>query len=156
MTATQLFSYSDDQWARLDGAFIMCAHSLHTGQAPVTKTDTTADLDTQRQPPRSITGHNGERKAIIQAVVEGNWRKIDNDIVRYNEMWAISKFPADIKNDGSLQKTRTIMSVSLPVASQSGKVIKASDTLSNPENLQYYYRFAKDETLLDAVSKAKL
>jgi acetoacetyl-CoA synthetase len=39
----------------------------------------------------------------------------------------------------------------------SGKVIKPSGTLANPESLDYYYRFAKDENLVDLTDpKAKL
>ena len=46
--------------------------------------------------------------------------------------------------------------VELPVKQiVSGKVIKPSGTLANPQSLEYYYRFAKDETLLGD-AKAKL
>lgn len=39
----------------------------------------------------------------------------------------------------------------------SGKVIKPSGTLLNPESLEYYYKFAKDENLVDVTEpKAKL
>jgi acetoacetyl-CoA synthetase len=39
----------------------------------------------------------------------------------------------------------------------SGKHIKPSGTLLNPESLDYYYRFAKDENLIDVTEpKAKL
>lgn len=39
----------------------------------------------------------------------------------------------------------------------SGKVIKPSGTLLNPQSLDYYYQFAKDENLIDiAEQKAKL
>ncbi|KAI1614735.1 acetoacetate-CoA ligase [Exophiala viscosa] len=48
--------------------------------------------------------------------------------------------------------------VELPVKQiVSGKVIKPSGTLLNPESLDYYYRFAKDENLVDVTEmKAKL
>lgn len=39
----------------------------------------------------------------------------------------------------------------------SGKVIKPSGTLANPDSLKFYYQFAKDENLVDlAEAKAKL
>lgn len=44
--------------------------------------------------------------------------------------------------------------VELPVKQiVSGNVIKASGTLLNPESLEYYYRFAKIEELVDPKSK---
>ncbi len=48
--------------------------------------------------------------------------------------------------------------VELPVKQiVSGKVIKPSGTLLNPDSLKYYYQFAKDENLVDlAEQKAKL
>lgn len=48
--------------------------------------------------------------------------------------------------------------VELPVKQiVSGKVIKASGTLANPQSLEYYYQFAKDENLVElADPKAKL
>ncbi|KAJ9608824.1 hypothetical protein H2200_006595 [Cladophialophora chaetospira] len=46
--------------------------------------------------------------------------------------------------------------VELPVKQiVSGKVVKPSGTLANPDSLQYYYQFAKDENLVDEI-KAKL
>jgi acetoacetyl-CoA synthetase len=39
----------------------------------------------------------------------------------------------------------------------SGKVIRPSGTLLNPESLNYYYQFAKDENLIDtAEQKSRL
>jgi len=48
--------------------------------------------------------------------------------------------------------------VELPIKQiVSGKVIKPSGTLANPQCLEYYYQFAKDENLVDlAETKAKL
>ena len=48
--------------------------------------------------------------------------------------------------------------VELPVKQiVSGKVIKPSGTLLNPESLNYYYQFAKDENLVDlGEQKARL
>ena len=57
-----------------------------------------------------------------------------------------------------LQTTVNLKKVELPVKQiVSGKVIKPSGTLLNPESLQYYYQFAKDENLVDlGEQKAKL
>ncbi|EHY55240.1 hypothetical protein HRR83_009044 [Exophiala dermatitidis] len=54
--------------------------------------------------------------------------------------------------------TVNLKKVELPVKQiVSGKVIKPSGTLLNPQSLDYYYQFAKDENLVDLVEpKAKL
>jgi acetoacetyl-CoA synthetase len=56
------------------------------------------------------------------------------------------------------QTTVNLKKVELPVKQiVSGKTVKPSGTLLNPESLQYYYQFAKDENLVDvAEQKAKL
>lgn len=82
-----------------------------------------ADTNTNRQPKRYITGHNAEGKGIIEACDEGHWRKIDNDIVRYNEFWTTSTFPIDINNDDALNKEKEILSLSLP----NGTVLRMVD-----------------------------
>ena len=47
-----------------------------------------------------------------------------------------------------LQSTINGKKVELPVKQiVSGKTIKPSGTLANPQSLQYYYQFAKDENL---------
>ncbi|KUJ09189.1 uncharacterized protein LY89DRAFT_598919 [Mollisia scopiformis] len=76
-----------------------------------------------RKPQRFITGHNSEGKAIVQQVDEGEWKKIDNDIVRYNVMWTTSTLPIDIKNDDDLAKEKTVLSLSLP----NGTVLRMVD-----------------------------
>jgi acetoacetyl-CoA synthetase len=44
--------------------------------------------------------------------------------------------------------------VELPVKQiVSGRIIKPSGTLLNPESLEYYYKFAKVEELVDIKSK---
>ena len=63
---------------------------------------------------RFVTGHDSNGKGIIQAIDDGAWRKIDNDVVRYNEVWSTSTFPIDLKNDDLLQKERNVLSLSLP------------------------------------------
>ncbi len=57
-----------------------------------------------------------------------------------------------------MQTTVNGKKVELPVKQiVSGKVIKPSGTLLNPQSLDYFYRFAKDENLIDlAEQKAKL
>jgi hypothetical protein len=82
-----------------------------------------ADTNTNRKPKRFITGHNADGKGIVQVIDEGSWRKIDNDIVRYNEMWSTSSFPIDIKDDDNLKKEKTVMSLSLP----NGTVLRMVD-----------------------------
>lgn len=67
-----------------------------------------------RAPKRFITGFNEHGQGVLEAVDEGTWRKIDNDIVRYNEMWITGTFPIDIKNDvEGLSKERNVLSLSL-------------------------------------------
>lgn len=54
------------------------------------------------------------------------------------------------------QVTINAKKVELPVKQiVSGKVIKPSETIANPECLQYYYQFAKDENLV-SVERARL
>lgn len=57
-----------------------------------------------------------------------------------------------------LQTTVNLKKVELPVKQiVSGKIIKPSGTLLNPQSLDYYYQFAKDENLVDTADpKAKL
>ena len=53
-----------------------------------------------------------------------------------------------------LQTTVNLKKVELPVKQiVSGKIIKPSGTLSNPQSLDYYYQFAKVEELIDPKSK---
>ena len=52
------------------------------------------------------------------------------------------------------QTTVNLKKVELPVKQiVSRKIIKPSGTLLNPESLDYYYRFAKVEEMVDAKSK---
>lgn len=54
------------------------------------------------------------------------------------------------------QTTINSKKVELPVKQiVSGKIVKPSGTLANPQSLQYYYQFAKDENLI-LEPKAKL
>ena len=83
-----------------------------------------ADTNTNRKPKRFITGHDSDGKGVIQVVDEGLWKKIDNDIVRYNVMWTTNTFPIDLKHDkDSLQKEKTVLSLSLP----NGTVLRMVD-----------------------------
>lgn len=81
------------------------------------------DTNTNRKPKRFITGHDSFGKGIVQAVDEGSWRKIDNDIVRYNEMWTTSSWPIDLTNEDNLKPENTIFSLSLP----NGTVLRMVD-----------------------------
>jgi quercetin dioxygenase-like cupin family protein len=72
-----------------------------------------ATPNTQRQPKRYVTGHNQSGRAVVSTVDDGHWRSIDNDIVRYNELWNTSTFPIDIRHDDALTKTKTVLSLSL-------------------------------------------
>jgi acetoacetyl-CoA synthetase len=55
-----------------------------------------------------------------------------------------------------LQTTINLKKVELPVKQIiSGKIIKPSGTLLNPQSLDYYYQFAKVEELVDQ-PRAKL
>lgn len=46
--------------------------------------------------------------------------------------------------------------VELPVKQiVSGKIVKPSGTLLNPGSLEYYYRFAKDENLVQIENEAQ-
>lgn len=48
------------------------------------------------------------------------------------------------------QTTVNLKKVELPVKQiVSGKIIKPSGTLANPQSLDYYYQFAKDENLVE-------
>lgn len=52
------------------------------------------------------------------------------------------------------QTTVNLKKVELPVKQiVSGKIIKPSGTLLNPESLDFYYKFAKVEELVDPKSK---
>lgn len=52
------------------------------------------------------------------------------------------------------QTTVNLKKVELPVKQiVSGKIIKPSGTLLNPESLDFYYKFAKIEELVDPKSK---
>lgn len=51
-------------------------------------------------------------------------------------------------NTDASQTTVNLKKVELPVKQiVSGKIIKPSGTLANPESLKYYEQFAKDEVL---------
>jgi len=67
----------------------------------------------------------------------------------------VPKFVFETK---AIPTTVNLKKVELPVKQiVSGKVIKPAGTLLNPESLNYYYQFAKDENLIDlAEHKAKL
>jgi quercetin dioxygenase-like cupin family protein len=83
-----------------------------------------ADTNTNRTPKRFITGHDGDGKGVIHVVDEGDWKKIDNDIVRFNVLWTTKTFPIDIKNDeDGLHKENTVLSLSLP----NGTVLRMVD-----------------------------
>lgn len=69
--------------------------------------------NTQRVLKRYITGHDASGKAIISSADDGHWRSIDNDLVRYNELWNTSTFPIDIQHDDALTSTKTVLSLSL-------------------------------------------
>ena len=71
-----------------------------------------SDTNSNRKPRRFITGHDTNGRSVVQVIDEGSWRKIDNDVVRYNELWATSTFPIDINNDDSLKKEKTALSLS--------------------------------------------
>ena len=81
-----------------------------------------ADPNTTRKPKRFITGHDSDGEGIIQVVDEGLWKKIDNDIVRYNVMWTTNTFPIDLKHD-SLENEKSVLSLSLP----NGTVLRMVD-----------------------------
>lgn len=59
---------------------------------------------------------------------------------------------SDLGDDtDTLQTTVNLKKVELPVKQiVSGKTIKPSGTLANPESLKYYEQFAKDEVLQSA------
>ncbi|KAB8360634.1 hypothetical protein FH972_024372 [Carpinus fangiana] len=62
--------------------------------------------------------------------------------------------PAYVFETPEIPTTVNLKKVELPVKQiVSGKVIKPSGTLLNPESLQYYYQFAKVEELVKAKSK---
>lgn len=73
-----------------------------------------ADTNTNRKLKRFVTGHDSQGKGIVETVDDGAWRKIDNDIVRYNELWSTSTFPIDINNEEGLNREKIVMSLSLP------------------------------------------
>lgn len=55
-----------------------------------------------------------------------------------------------------MQTTVNLKKVELPVKQiVSGRVIKASGTLANPESLKYYEQFAKVEEVLERMAKEK-
>lgn len=54
------------------------------------------------------------------------------------------------------QTTVNLKKVELPVKQiVSGKIIKPSGTLANPQSLQFYYQFAKVEEMLAKTQKNK-
>ena len=60
------------------------------------------------------------------------------------------------KQTDVMQTTVNSKKVELPVKRiVSGQIVKPSGTLANPQSLQYYYQFAKDENLV-AEPRAKL
>ncbi|KAK6384905.1 hypothetical protein LTS17_002468 [Exophiala oligosperma] len=67
----------------------------------------------------------------------------------------VPKFVFETKD---IPTTVNLKKVELPVKQiVSGKIIKPSGTLANPQSLEYYYQFAKDENLVDlAETRAKL
>lgn len=81
------------------------------------------DTNTNRKPQRFITGHDAHGKGVVQVADEGEWEKINNDIVRFNVMWTTETFPIDLKNDDSLQKEKTVLSLSL----SNGTVLRMVD-----------------------------
>lgn len=55
-----------------------------------------------------------------------------------------------------MQTTVNLKKVELPVKQiVSGKIIKPSGTLANPESLNFYYQFAKVEEVLQQIAKRK-
>lgn len=55
-----------------------------------------------------------------------------------------------------MQATVNGKKVELPVKQiVSGKVVKPSGTLANPESLQFYYQFAKVEEVLERMKRDK-
>ena len=55
-----------------------------------------------------------------------------------------------------MQTTVNLKKVELPVKQiVSGKTIKPSGTLLNPQSLDYYYKFAKVEEIADSQGKLK-
>ena len=55
-----------------------------------------------------------------------------------------------------MQATVNGKKVELPVKQiVSGKVVKPSGTLANPESLQFYYQFAKVEEFLEMIKREK-
>lgn len=55
-----------------------------------------------------------------------------------------------------VQTTVNLKKVELPVKQiVSGKIIKPSGTLANPESLKFYYQFAKVEEVLQNLEKEK-
>ena len=55
-----------------------------------------------------------------------------------------------------MQATVNGKKVELPVKQiVSGKVVKPSGTLANPESLQFYYQFAKVEEFLEKIKREK-
>jgi quercetin dioxygenase-like cupin family protein len=82
-----------------------------------------ADTNTNRKLKRFITGHDANGKGVVELIDDGSWRKIDNDIVRYNELWSTSTFPIDINNDDPRIREKTVLSLSLP----NGTVLRMVD-----------------------------
>lgn len=55
-----------------------------------------------------------------------------------------------------LQTTVNLKKVELPVKQiVSGRIIKPSGTLANPESLKFYYQFAKVEEVIEKTEKEK-
>ncbi|KAK5259310.1 hypothetical protein LTR40_006223 [Exophiala xenobiotica] len=115
--------------------------SICVGQRRPTDTDERVVLFLLMKP-----GHEFTPKLI---------REVKEAIRKETSPRHVPKFVFETKD---IPTTVNLKKVELPVKQiVSGKVIKPSGTLANPESLEYYYRFAKDENLVDlADSKAKL
>ncbi|KAK5462536.1 hypothetical protein LTS15_002248 [Exophiala xenobiotica] len=115
--------------------------SICVGQRRPTDTDERVVLFLLMKP-----GHEFTPKLI---------REVKEAIRKETSPRHVPKFVFETKD---IPTTVNLKKVELPVKQiVSGKVIKASGTLANPESLDYYYRFAKDENLVDlADPKAKL
>ncbi|KIX09084.1 acetoacetate-CoA ligase [Rhinocladiella mackenziei CBS 650.93] len=82
-------------------------------------------------------------------------REVKDAIRKATSPRHVPKFVFETKE---IPTTVNLKKVELPVKQiVSGKVIKPSGTLLNPQSLDFYYQFAKDENLIDlAEQKAKL
>ncbi|KAK5056789.1 hypothetical protein LTR84_012321 [Exophiala bonariae] len=82
-------------------------------------------------------------------------REVKDAIRRETSPRHVPKFVFETKE---IPTTVNLKKVELPVKQiVSGKIIKPSGTLANPQSLEYYYQFAKDENLVELSDpKAKL